>query len=131
MNEITLETEVTFVAIECGGCGVSFALTERFDRARREDHKIFYCPNGCRRAYNAKSKAEKLEHDLLVERAKLDQAKADAQYQKKRAEGIQGELTKTKKRVSGGACPCCNRSFVNLARHMAGQHPDYVEAKKS
>lgn len=38
-----------------------------------------------------------------------------------------GQLTKTRKRVAGGVCPCCNRSFVNLGRHMAGQHPDYAE----
>jgi hypothetical protein len=30
--------------------------------------------------------------------------------------------------VANGVCPCCNRTFQNLARHMAGKHPDYEEA---
>ena len=32
--------------------------------------------------------------------------------------------------VSGGACPCCNRSFENLARHMATKHKDYVKREE-
>jgi len=131
VSKLLLSTDVEFVTIECGGCGVSFALTDKYDRARRDDHKTFYCPNGCPRAYNGESKAERLERQLATERARVDQARADAEFQKKRAAGIQGELTKTKKRVAGGACPCCNRTFVNLGRHMAGQHPDYVEGATS
>lgn len=26
---------------------------------------------------------------------------------------------------------CCNRSFKDLARHMAGQHPDYADGGES
>lgn len=126
MSDMKIQTEVGFVTIECGSCGVTFALTDKYDRARRDDHKTFYCPNGCGRAYLSKNKAEKLQDELSAERARLDQARADAEFQKKRAAGIQGELTKTKKRVAGGACPCCNRTFVNLGRHMAGQHPSYA-----
>lgn len=29
--------------------------------------------------------------------------------------------------VGAGVCPCCNRTFKNLARHMAGQHPGFTE----
>ena len=28
------------------------------------------------------------------------------------------------KRIHAGVCPCCNRSFPNLQRHMAAKHPD-------
>lgn len=38
-----------------------------------------------------------------------------------------GRLTKTKKRIANGVCPCCNRHFVNLERHMTGKHPDYTK----
>lgn len=30
-----------------------------------------------------------------------------------------------KNRVANGVCPCCNRHFENLERHMKGQHPDF------
>lgn len=38
------------------------------------------------------------------------------------------QLTKTRKRIANGVCPCCHRTFQNLARHMAGQHPAYEES---
>jgi hypothetical protein len=30
-----------------------------------------------------------------------------------------------KQRVAAGVCPCCNRTFTNLAEHMAGQHAEF------
>jgi chemotaxis response regulator CheB len=38
------------------------------------------------------------------------------------------QLTKTKKRVANGVCPCCNRTFKQLARHMKAKHPEFVGA---
>ncbi len=32
-----------------------------------------------------------------------------------------------RERIVSGVCPCCNRTFQNLARHIAGQHPDFAE----
>ena len=40
---------LSFESITCGSCGVAFAMTSAFIEARREDHKTFYCPNGCAR----------------------------------------------------------------------------------
>ena len=28
------------------------------------------------------------------------------------------------KRVHNGVCPCCNRSFQNLQKHMKTKHPE-------
>lgn len=28
-------------------------------------------------------------------------------------------------RAQGGACPCCNRTFADMARHMKTKHPDF------
>jgi hypothetical protein len=39
-----------------------------------------------------------------------------------------GHVTRKKRqleRVASGVCPCCNRSFVNLRRHMKTQHPEF------
>jgi hypothetical protein len=35
-------------------------------------------------------------------------------------------VTKLKKRTSAGTCPCCTRTFANMAEHMKKQHPDFV-----
>lgn len=32
----------------------------------------------------------------------------------------------TLRRIAAGVCPCCRRSFTDLARHMSSQHPDYA-----
>ena len=37
-----------------------------------------------------------------------------------------GQISKLKKRASAGVCPCCNRSFQNLRRHMGNKHPEFV-----
>jgi len=33
------------------------------------------------------------------------------------------ELKRVKRRINGGVCTCCNRTFTNLARHMKTKHP--------
>lgn len=37
-----------------------------------------------------------------------------------------GRITKIKNRVSKGVCPCCNRQFANLHRHMTTEHPTFT-----
>lgn len=63
---------VKFYAQTCVhvGCGVVFALTVEHNKRLRETHNAFYCPNGHKQWYNAKSEAEKLREQL--ERAKND-----------------------------------------------------------
>lgn len=128
--------------IECAGCSVDFGIGDDFMRRRRDDHQTFYCPNGCWNHYPGPSAAEKEQKRLARE---LEAARSLAQRESSRrrdaeqtarrkdyeARAAKGQLTKTKKRVAAGVCPCCNRSFANLAQHMAGQHPDYVEGGAS
>lgn len=40
-------------------------------------------------------------------------------------------LRKVKDRVKNGVCPCCNRTFVNLQRHMHTKHPSYDDSHES
>ena len=42
------------------------------------------------------------------------------------AAAYKGHLTRVKRRVGNGVCPCCNRTFKNLADHMTTKHPDYA-----
>lgn len=45
-------------------------------------------------------------------------------------ERVKGEVTKLKKRIANGVCPCCKRSFCNLAAHMKTQHPEYTKEEE-
>lgn len=108
---------IEFTEINCGGCGVVYFIPDYLYKSLRETHKGFHCPNGCIRVFNVKSEAEKLKDQLTIERAAHDQTKADLHSKAKQL-----------KRVACGVCPCCNRTFKNLARHMATKHK--VEIKK-
>ena len=45
-------------------CGVHFAVPSLFQKERKRDHKMFYCPNGHGQYYSGKSDIEKLKDEL-------------------------------------------------------------------
>lgn len=134
----TVNIERKIHILECASCSIDFGIGTDFEARRREDHASFYCPNGHSNHYPGPSAAEKEQKRLAAE---LDAARAlaaresrrrvDAEFTARRndyaARAAKGQLTKTKKRIAAGVCPCCNRTFKNLGNHMAGQHPDYIE----
>lgn len=121
----------------CITCGTVFGVTDDYHRQLKRSHKSFYCPNGHSQFYPGQSELEKVRDELTRERAEHDQTRASrddqarrAKHQERRARVMKGHHTRLKRRVSAGCCPCCNRTFQNLARHMAGQHPTYVEVAR-
>ena len=48
------------------------------------------------------------------------------QKERHRANGYKGHATRISKRVKNGVCICCNRTFADLARHMATKHPTFT-----
>lgn len=127
-----LQIEIEFVVVNCCQCNMPFALTDDFQVARRRDHAWFYCPLGHAQHYSGKSDEEKLRDQLrrAQEATKRAQADYEQEWQMRKAterslSATKGVLTRTKKRIARGVCPCCNRTFQNLSRHMEGQHPDY------
>lgn len=132
IDTYTLAHETDLYVSDCSACGVVFAMPKAMERRRREDKGRFYCPNGHSMIFPGKTKAERereraetAERRLTWERQWRDQAEAEAKHQAAVARGHKGAHQRTKNRVAKGVCPCCNRSFTNLAKHMAGQHPDF------
>lgn len=129
--------DVKIVAYWCNGCGIAYGLPEGFIEARREDHQSWTCPNGCVRHFPAgSSEAERLRAEVKRLEQQRNLARQDRDWQREqrlKAErqraAAKGQVTKIKNRVAKGVCPCCNRTFANLAAHMAGQHPDYAGAE--
>lgn len=79
------------------------------------------------------SDEEKLrrERDRLVQRlAEKDddirRQREQREAAERRAAAARGQVTKIKNRVGRGVCPCCNRTFENLSRHMTSQHPTFT-----
>jgi NMD protein affecting ribosome stability and mRNA decay len=122
-----IEVTTGLETLTCGheGCGIIFAVPKVWIEERHRDHLTWYCPNGHPRHFPNKSEAEKLRDQLTAERARTDQARAEAQHQLNRVRAAQGQVTKIKNRVANGVCPCCSRSFTDLRRHMESKHPDY------
>lgn len=121
----------TLVTIECAGCGVLFAVTKAYDDRRREDHKTFYCPNGHHNYFSGPSKKDQEIAQLKREREEAErtatralQAQASAERSLKASVK---EAKRVKKRVHNGVCPCCNRHFVNLERHMKTKHAEEIQ----
>ena len=135
VNGATNAGVVSMAILDCPTCGVIFAITAEYEARRRQDGRGFRCPNDHSMSYG-QSEADK-ERDRAANLARRlewaegrevhlrDQLQA-TEYQRRAAKG---QLTKAKKRIAAGVCPCCNRTFQNLANHMAGQHPAYTSPK--
>lgn len=115
---VLINQPVELTVEECCNCGLIFGLTSDFQRRRREDHKSFHCPSGHPQSYRGESEAEK-NGRLLRE----EQARHQHTLERENAERAARQKAERKlKRVEKGVCPECNRSFPNLARHMACKH---------
>lgn len=128
--QYTVEVE----SLTCAGCGTPFAVEVDLLNKFRHTHETFFCPLGHNNYFPSESKEEKLQRQLKEYQKYADTLKAEVTFerdQRKAAESslraTKAALTKTKKRIAAGVCPCCNRTFQNVARHMAGQHPEYKE----
>lgn len=129
----TLTNVTTFEIVTCCKCSVQFAMPTELQRRRLDDRGDFYCPNGHSQHYTGKSEAQRQQEraDLAERRLANAQenariARAEQVTTRRQLSAAKGQLTKTRNRIAKGVCPCCNRSFANVARHMAGQHPDYA-----
>jgi hypothetical protein len=117
----TMNYTGTLTVVDCT-CGIVFAIPEALDRQARDRKKSIYCPLGHSWHYT-ESTVEKLERERREHRATRDLLHAEERSHA----GTRGALTKAKKQVhraEHGVCPHCNRSFVNLQRHVQTKHPE-------
>jgi hypothetical protein len=121
MSSIVLSA--TYETMECCECHVVFAMPSDMVRRRREDGKRFFCPSGHFQSFTD-SEVRKLQRELQRERQKRDQAEAAAAENKSLLLKEREKIATIKVRIANGVCPCCNRTFVNVRRHMKNKHPD-------
>lgn len=123
----TMDAVSTLTVMVCGGCGVTFAMPQRLRDKRLNDHKNFYCPNGCCRHFVGETREESLEKQLRNANSRNAHLADQLDSAKRSRDAYKGHLNRTKKRVKNGVCPCCNRTFQDLARHMETKHPRFNE----
>lgn len=94
----------------------------------------FFCAYGHSQLYAV---GETEEQKLRRERDRLAQqiAQRDDEIRRQRElkeaaerrEAAQkANVTKLKKRAGAGVCPCCNRTFLALQKHMQQKHPQFT-----
>ena len=120
----------------CVSCGTHFAMEAALKRQKLRDYTSFYCPNGHSQVYTAEHEEVRLRRLLDAERAAKERAEDLAKRRQKELDNARltvrmtsGKLRALRQRVSNGVCPCCHRSFVQLARHMRTKHPAFVETE--
>lgn len=128
-NYFTSQIEMTEET--CWVCGIHFAMPSRWAEKRKQDGKGFKCPAGCGLRYVDKTVEDELREKLEMKERSLTHARQLAERLKRKNSALRGAHTRTKNRIANGVCPCCKRHFMNLHRHMKGQHPEYaVEEEK-
>lgn len=135
----TFTLHTSFDLMRCKTCGLEYMIPAAFHAALRNSKAWWHCPNGHQWHYT-ENEADKLrrERDQLAQRiaqkddeiaqldASRDRAWSEVARQERKLSAAKGQITKIKKRVHGGVCPCCNRTFSDLAKHMAGKHPGFI-----
>jgi hypothetical protein len=125
---------LTCVVTECITCGLPFTVPLTVYEQHRKRGGYHHCPNGHQQGWSADRSQEGKERKeldrLRQQQAMWDeerrQLQATAETERRRTAAARGQVTKLKKRAAAGVCPCCNRTFQDLSRHMAGQHPEFM-----
>jgi hypothetical protein len=120
----TYSKYITLEGLTCGNCGITFAVPERWLSERRDNGGGFTCPNGDSRVF-LKSEVDKLREKLEREQRRVILISNERDAAERHASAMKGQVTRIKNRAKAGVCPCCNRSFVQLERHMKSKHPDF------
>jgi hypothetical protein len=114
----------------CGQCGMAFSAPVAFmDECRKVGpSKSFYCPAGHGRVFR-ESRADILQREKdLLERdmqAKLNEANHARLVAEKQAKKAVLDKRKVERRIAHGVCPCCNKTFSDIANHMITEHKDF------
>src|SRR5262245_38136579 len=110
----------TLVVTHCW-CGIALAIPSNL-HAHAKERKDFavYCPVGHQFIYS-----DTYEERLWKEQRRHQATRDLLAHEEKSHAATRGHLTRQRKRAQAGVCPCCNRTFQQLARHMKSQHPEF------
>lgn len=114
----------------CATCGCEWGIPDNlYDAARHSETLSFFCPYGHSNHFpqgdSAITKLRRERDRLWQELACKDDEIA---AQRRQAVAFKGQVTKLRRRVMAGVCPCCTRTFTNLQRHIKTKHPDFVSS---
>lgn len=135
MGNSSISISVNLTEFSCGECGGVYAINERYRLQRYEKGGFWHCPYcQCSWGY-CESEVDRQKKELEKERQRrkwAEDAEAKRRTQianlQKQLSAQKGVNTRMKNRAAAGVCPCCNRTFKQLAAHMKNKHPDFVDS---
>lgn len=135
MTAAAFAVQLSLEPVTCGGCGAVFAINQDLHQRYRNEGLAIRCPNprcDWQSMVIRETEVQRLKKQLAEETARAERANEAHRWARERAEAelnshraTRGHLTRARKRAAAGLCPCCNRSFQNLRRHMKTKHQDF------
>ena len=125
MGQQTLQLTVQLMSEDCGQCGGTYAINERYRKQCQDYGKSWTCPY-CKAdwGFEGEGALQEVERALTQEKERHSRTLARENTERAAKEKLARKLT----RVSRGVCPECNRTLSNLARHMASKHEKRKDA---
>lgn len=109
------------LAVTTCWCGINLAIPANLlSFARNHKGHSIYCPLGHTFVFT-----DSFEEQLKRERQRHEATRSLLHAEERSHSATRGQLTRARKRAAAGVCPCCQRTFQNVARHVASKHPDF------
>jgi hypothetical protein len=124
-------TDTTLEVVECYSCKMLYAIPASLNASaikypgQQQNGWTLFCPLGHQWYYLGRN----IEQQLADERKAKQATRELLEHEQRSHAATRGHVTRKKKqlaRVAHGVCPCCNRHFTNLERHMTTKHPDFA-----
>jgi len=138
MSLHVINVNVELAEINCGECGGTYAINERYREQQYRDGGSWNCPycqtgwgysdNNENSILKKQLETEKRGRKFAEEQAKRERERARLARNQTRAQ--KAAKTRLKNRIKNGVCPCCNRTFENLHLHMKTKHPEFTKEDK-
>lgn len=111
----------------CITCGVQFVLPNALYDHQVKKGGYHHCPNGHKQGWSIEeSELARTRRERDNARQQVARAEDEAREALAKVSRIDAEMKRLKKRASAGTCPCCQRNFSNMSRHMKSEHPDFI-----
>lgn len=126
-----IDTIDDYTFSNCITCGVRYGIPRVLYSHQQDKGGYHHCPNGHSQGWSKEeSKMARLERERDIARQQVARAEDEAREARAQAAcdvaKAQKETKLLKKRASAGTCPCCKRTFSNMATHMKREHPQFV-----
>lgn len=116
---------VELVRVNTCCCRVEMGIARDLYNDCKRYGRRFHCVKCGKSLYFKESETNYLKKQVEALKKDVDREKGRRHVAEQQRNAARKSHQKMRARVRNGVCPCCNRSFENLLRHMRTQHPGY------